>query len=148
MIERRIFSRVAELRGRFPAVVLIGPRQVGKITLAKRCAANADGVYLCLLENLLLLRKLKPWYKNTGIQPERIGFEFTPAMRCFACGGAGMNITVGDRAFESHGGLRLMPAVLDIINRILKNFSWLAHSLFTILNSTFKRSAYVAGVTF
>jgi predicted AAA+ superfamily ATPase len=57
VIERRIFSKVAELLKRFPAVVLIGPRQVGKTTLAKSCVANADGVYLDL-ESPRDLRKL------------------------------------------------------------------------------------------
>jgi len=33
VIERRIFPKVAGLLERFPAVVLIGPRQVGKTTL-------------------------------------------------------------------------------------------------------------------
>ena len=33
---------------RFPAVVLIGPRQVGKTTLAKKCGAQRDGIYLDL----------------------------------------------------------------------------------------------------
>ena len=48
MIERRIVSRLNELLGRFPAVVLLGPRQVGKTTLAKRCAADRGGIYLDL----------------------------------------------------------------------------------------------------
>lgn len=33
---------------RFPAVVLLGPRQIGKTTLAKACASDADGLYLDL----------------------------------------------------------------------------------------------------
>jgi hypothetical protein len=50
-------------------------------------------------------------------------------MRRFACGGAGMNITVGDRVSEPHGGLRLMSAALDRIYRILQNFSWVDGAL-------------------
>ena len=46
MIARRAFSKLNELLGRFPAVVLLGPRQVGKTTLAKQCAAEREGIYL------------------------------------------------------------------------------------------------------
>ena len=48
MIARRAFSKLNELLGRFPAVVLLGPRQVGKTTLAKQCAAEREGIYLDL----------------------------------------------------------------------------------------------------
>jgi len=57
VIERRVFSTVTGLLERFPAVVLIGPRQVGKTTLAKRCAESMEGVYLDL-ESKRDLRKL------------------------------------------------------------------------------------------
>lgn len=48
MIARRAFSKLNELLGRFPAVVLLGPRQVGKTTLAKQCVAEREGIYLDL----------------------------------------------------------------------------------------------------
>jgi predicted AAA+ superfamily ATPase len=48
---------VTGLLERFPAVVLIGPRQVGKTTLAKRYAESTEGVYLDL-ESKRDLRKL------------------------------------------------------------------------------------------
>ena len=48
VIARRLFSKLSELLGRFPAVVLLGPRQVGKTTLAKQCAAEREGIYLDL----------------------------------------------------------------------------------------------------
>lgn len=48
MIDRRIASKLRELLGRFPAVVLLGPRQVGKTTLAKQIGAERDGIYLDL----------------------------------------------------------------------------------------------------
>jgi predicted AAA+ superfamily ATPase len=48
VIARRAFSKLNELLGRFPAVVLLGPRQVGKTTLAKQCAAEREGIYLDL----------------------------------------------------------------------------------------------------
>ena len=57
MIERRIFPEVKGLLTRFPAVVLVGPRQVGKTTLAKKYAAETDGIYLDL-ESQRDLRKL------------------------------------------------------------------------------------------
>ena len=48
MITRRASTKLNELLGRFPAVVLLGPRQVGKTTLAKQCAAERGGIYLDL----------------------------------------------------------------------------------------------------
>jgi len=48
MIARRACSKLNELLGRFPAVVLLGPRQVGKTTLARQCAAEKGGIYLDL----------------------------------------------------------------------------------------------------
>lgn len=48
MIARRARSKLDELLGRFPAVVLLGPRQVGKTTLAKQCASERGGLYLDL----------------------------------------------------------------------------------------------------
>lgn len=57
MIERRLLAKLSGLLERFPAVVLIGPRQVGKTTLARDCGACRDGVYLDL-ESSRDLRKL------------------------------------------------------------------------------------------
>ncbi|MEI8039094.1 MAG: ATP-binding protein [Verrucomicrobiota bacterium] len=48
MIARRAFAKLDELLGRFPVVVLLGARQVGKTTLAKQCAAQRGGIYLDL----------------------------------------------------------------------------------------------------
>lgn len=48
MIARRLLPRLRELLGRFPAVVLLGPRQVGKTTLARACLADSSGIYLDL----------------------------------------------------------------------------------------------------
>jgi len=48
VIARRLLPRLRELLGRFPAVVLLGPRQVGKTTLARACLADSSGIYLDL----------------------------------------------------------------------------------------------------
>lgn len=48
MIPRRTYSIVANALGRQAAVVLIGPRQVGKTTLAYEIAERADALYLDL----------------------------------------------------------------------------------------------------
>ncbi len=50
MIARRAQDQVSELLTRFPAVALLGPRQVGKTTLALEIAESADspGLYLDL----------------------------------------------------------------------------------------------------
>lgn len=48
MIPRRLERVVQERLGHLPAVALLGPRQVGKTTLAHRIAAGRDSVYLDL----------------------------------------------------------------------------------------------------
>ena len=48
MIERRIKQQVREALGRQAAVALIGPRQVGKTTLAYELAGERDALYLDL----------------------------------------------------------------------------------------------------
>lgn len=48
MLKRRIFDRVVELLNRSPAVALMGPRQVGKTTLAMEIARRQASVYLDL----------------------------------------------------------------------------------------------------
>lgn len=48
MIQRRVGPEVASLLHQFPAVVLTGPRQVGKTTLALEIAEGRDAVYLDL----------------------------------------------------------------------------------------------------
>jgi uncharacterized protein len=48
MIARRIASKVEGLLAEAPAVVLVGPRQVGKTTLALALAENRDAIYLDL----------------------------------------------------------------------------------------------------
>ena len=48
MIERRLKPALDRLLERNPAVVLIGPRQVGKTTLAREIARERDAVYVDL----------------------------------------------------------------------------------------------------
>jgi len=48
MIERRIASQLVELLDEMPAVALLGPRQVGKTTLALDIAENRPSIYLDL----------------------------------------------------------------------------------------------------
>ena len=48
MIPRRLAGRLGELLGHYPAVGLLGPRQVGKTTLALDTAASRAAVYLDL----------------------------------------------------------------------------------------------------
>lgn len=57
MVERRALKTLKGLLDRFPAVVLLGPRQIGKTTLAKAIASDAGGLYLDL-ESQRDLRKL------------------------------------------------------------------------------------------
>lgn len=57
MIPRRVFAQTMALLGRFPAVALVGARQVGKTTLAQACGREFDGIYLDL-ESQRDLRKL------------------------------------------------------------------------------------------
>ena len=48
MIERSIYSTIFNRLAHFPAVVLLGPRQVGKTTLAKSIAQDFNSIYLDL----------------------------------------------------------------------------------------------------
>ena len=48
MIARRLLSQVVELLGEYPVVALLGARQVGKTTLARRILAEQQGIYLDL----------------------------------------------------------------------------------------------------
>ena len=48
MIERRIHPQLVEMIGNYPAVALLGPRQVGKTTLALNVAATRPSLYLDL----------------------------------------------------------------------------------------------------
>ena len=60
MIERRARSAVEERLDQDPAVVLIGPRQVGKTTLALEIAEDRASVYLDLESNADLAKLAEP----------------------------------------------------------------------------------------
>lgn len=51
MITRRIYSKLKDSINQFPAVALIGPRQVGKTTLALEVSNLLDSIYLDLESN-------------------------------------------------------------------------------------------------
>ena len=48
MVKRRLHDRLSHLISHFPAVALLGPRQVGKTTLALNVAESLPSVYLDL----------------------------------------------------------------------------------------------------
>ena len=58
MIKRRLTTLVKKRLDQSPAVALLGPRQVGKTTLARRLGANTESIYLDL-ENPQDLAKLE-----------------------------------------------------------------------------------------
>ena len=57
MIGRRLTPLVKQRLAQFPAVALLGPRQVGKTTLAKKLRVNTESIYLDL-ENPQDIEKL------------------------------------------------------------------------------------------
>ena len=61
MIERRAAQDVRLGLGRQAAVALIGPRQVGKTTLARQIAEAGDNVYLDLETSTDRIRLAEPW---------------------------------------------------------------------------------------
>jgi len=48
MVKRRLHDRLSHLISHFPAVALLGPRQVGKTTLALNVAESLPSIYLGL----------------------------------------------------------------------------------------------------
>ncbi|MCH2180320.1 MAG: AAA family ATPase [Mariniblastus sp.] len=48
MIDRGIYKKLQSQLSKAPAVALLGPRQVGKTTLAKQVAASRSSIYLDL----------------------------------------------------------------------------------------------------
>jgi uncharacterized protein len=71
MITRLLQPRLDQRLRQFPAVVLLGPRQVGKTTLARTCSAARTGVYLDL-ENPADLEKLADARGYLGTQTGRL----------------------------------------------------------------------------
>jgi uncharacterized protein len=48
MIERRVHTELIRMINQYPAVALLGPRQVGKTTLALNVADSRPAIYLDL----------------------------------------------------------------------------------------------------
>ena len=48
MIDRRMLQTILKRLDQFPAVALLGPRQVGKTTLAEAVGAQRESIYLDL----------------------------------------------------------------------------------------------------
>jgi uncharacterized protein len=48
MIERRVHTELVRMINQYPAVALLGPRQVGKTTLALNVADSRPAIYLDL----------------------------------------------------------------------------------------------------
>ena len=71
MITRLLQARLEQRLRHFPAVALLGPRQVGKTTLARACATTRTGVYLDL-ENPADLEKLADAPGYLGAQAGRL----------------------------------------------------------------------------
>lgn len=61
MINRRATKHIRDALGRQAAVALIGPRQVGKTTLARQIAETTDNVYLDLEKSTDRTRLAEPW---------------------------------------------------------------------------------------
>ena len=97
MIDRRLKPTLRRLMDRNPAVVLIGPRQVGKTPLAQEVAAERDAVYVDL-EQPSDLAKIK---RSSAPQVSR-GFRS-------AC--EDLRPT---RRFVVHGGGESVPLAKDI----------------------------------
>jgi hypothetical protein len=71
MIPRTLQARLEQRLRQFPAVALLGPRQVGKTTLARTCPAAQFGAYLDL-ENPADLEKLADARGYLGAQRGRL----------------------------------------------------------------------------
>ncbi len=72
MIERRLLQIVSNRLAQFPAVALLGPRQVGKTTLAGMIAAKQPSLYLDLESPTDLLKLSDPELYLTGHQDKLI----------------------------------------------------------------------------
>jgi len=61
-----LIPELSEMLSRHPVVGLLGPRQVGKTTLALGVNGQTVSRYIELLCDLLLVRRLTPWSSNAG----------------------------------------------------------------------------------
>ena len=70
MIERLLTDRIVRDLSRYPAVAILGPRQVGKTTLARKVADQHDGLYLDLMnpDDAARLRDPSAFFASTDNQ--------------------------------------------------------------------------------
>ena len=99
MITRLAEARIRDLLARFPAVAVLGPRQVGKTTLALRLAGATDATFAYQGAgrgfDLGVLQTLEQWVQSSGteaqglLQPQlTIWFDLPPSVAAARLAGA------------------------------------------------------------
>ena len=61
MLERLLFSKIDQQLKKSAAVVLLGPRQVGKTTLAQRLSNTQKSIYIDLEDPRDIQKLRDPW---------------------------------------------------------------------------------------
>ena len=94
MIERRLLSKVNKLLAHFPAVAILGPRQVGKTTLATSVAQTHPSVYLDLENPEDVAKLANPRSFLAGHLDKLVELdECSGCLSCFRlCGGSLMRL--------------------------------------------------------
>lgn len=92
MIERRIASELNQLIDSYPAVALLGPRQVGKTTLAHAIGETRPSIYLDLESDADRAKLTEPELYLAGHDDKLVstaaGFQATGAEQNQASAGA------------------------------------------------------------